>query len=246
MSTRIFYAGDSTVQYNDIHTYPQTGLGQVIGLFFTQETEVLNYGRNGRSTKSFIAEGRLQAIDRRIRKDDILLIQFGHNDEKDDPARGTKAFGDFQENLLQFIQTARRHEALPVLITPLYRRHFDEHGNIKDAVHLDYPEAMLALAEREGVPCIDLCRKSKQLLQEVGEETSKMFYMNFPAGVYHNYPEGKEDNTHLRYEGAIRFASLIIEELYHLGGPYRQSILTESRFDETEFKTVKFNEKDVD
>lgn len=232
MSTKIFYAGDSTVQYNDIHTYPQTGIGQVLGLFMTSDTVIENHARNGRSTKSFIAEGRLEAIDKRLQKDDILLIQFGHNDEKlEDPLRGTKAYGEFQENLKKFIETARKHGAWPVLITPVYRRHFDADGTIQDNVHLNYPAAMLLLAEEECVPCIDLCRMSKEYLAKTGDEASKELFMNFAPGIYRNEPEGKEDNTHLRYAGAVRFAGMVVKGLYELGGRYRKPILLEKELD---------------
>ena len=77
----VYYAGDSTVQTNDIATYPQTGMGQVLSLYLKSEVQVSNHGKNGRSTKSFIAEGRLEPIKARITAGDFLLIQFGHNDE---------------------------------------------------------------------------------------------------------------------------------------------------------------------
>lgn len=90
----IFWAGDSTVQYNDIITYPQTGIGQVMHLFLGTDVTVENHAKNGRSTKSFIDESRMVPIYDRITKGDFLFIQFGHNDEKiHDPARGTKPDG---------------------------------------------------------------------------------------------------------------------------------------------------------
>ena len=79
---KIYWAGDSTVAFNGIVTYPQTGIGQVFGLYLSEDAKVVNYAVNGRSTKSFMAEGRLKAIEREITKEDFLFIQFGHNDEK--------------------------------------------------------------------------------------------------------------------------------------------------------------------
>ena len=87
----IFWAGDSTVQYNDILTFPQTGIGQVMNLFLKPEVRVENHAKNGRSTKSFIDESRLTPIYDKITAGDFLFIQFGHNDEKkNDPQRYTE------------------------------------------------------------------------------------------------------------------------------------------------------------
>lgn len=79
---KIFWAADSTVQTNDYTTYPQTGIGQVFPLFVKPEYQVCNHAKNGRSTKSFMDEGRLKAIEEKIGAGDFLFIQFGHNDEK--------------------------------------------------------------------------------------------------------------------------------------------------------------------
>ena len=74
----IFWAGDSTVQYNGIMTYPQTGIGQVFHLFLKPDVKVENHAKNGRSTKSFIDESRLPAIYDKISEGDFLFIQFGN------------------------------------------------------------------------------------------------------------------------------------------------------------------------
>ena len=78
-AVRIFWAADSTVQTNDITTYPQTGIGQVFSLYTRDGVIVSNHAKNGRSTKSFMDEGRLDAIGRQIGEGDFLFIQFGHN-----------------------------------------------------------------------------------------------------------------------------------------------------------------------
>ena len=97
---RIFWAADSTVQTNNITTYPQTGIGQVFSLFVKDGVTVVNHAKNGRSTKSFMDEGRLKKIDEQIGAGDYLFIQFGHNDEKsEDPTRYTEPFSTFMENL---------------------------------------------------------------------------------------------------------------------------------------------------
>lgn len=226
MSTKIFYASDSTVAQNTVFSYPQSGIGQALPLYLREGVFVHNYAVNGRSTKSFIDEARLSAIDKELSEGDFLFIQFGHNDEKsEDPSRYTRPFGDYQTNLEAFLKVAYAHKAHPVLITSLYRRCFDENGHLRTGSHGDYPSAMKQVGERFQVPVIDLCAKSMQLLTKTGEPESRKWFMYFPSGQYPNYPEGKQDNTHLRYEGALVFAGIIAEELKKLGGIYADLLL---------------------
>ncbi len=222
--TRIYYAADSIVAQKNIFTYPETGIGQMLPLYLKRTVFVQNHAENGRSTKSFIDESRLAAIYNDIREGDFLFIQFGHNDEKQaDPNRYTEAYGDYQVNLEKFINVARNKKAHPVLITPLCRRQF-EHGVLSDT-HGEYPKAMRQVAKRLEVPLIDLCRLSFQAVSTAGDEASKKWFMNFPSGLYSNYPDGKEDNSHLRPEGAMYFAGMIAGELKKLGGIYADLLL---------------------
>lgn len=222
----IYWAGDSTVQYNDITTFPQTGIGQVMHLFLKPEVKVVNYAKNGRSTKSFLEESRLDRIRKEIGEGDFLFIQFGHNDEKKlDPSRYTEPYGSFQENLRIFVETAREKKAYPVLITPLERRCFQEDGVLGAGEHKDYVKAMLDIAEKLQVPCADLNAASRRKLTEAGAERTKDWYMHLPAGWYHNYPEGLTDNTHLKYEGAVTYAGCIAEELKKIGGIYEDLLV---------------------
>ena len=128
---RILYAGDSTVAFNKINTYPQTGMSQALPLYLKDDIQVLSFAKNGRSTKSFIAEGRLAAIERELKEGDYLFVQFGHNDAKPDEARHTDPATDFKENLLTFAKAAQDHGAKAVFITPIARRLFDEKGRFK-------------------------------------------------------------------------------------------------------------------
>lgn len=223
----IFWAGDSTVQTNDYTTYPQTGIGQVFSLFLKENCRVENHAKNGRSTKSFIREGRLRDIEARIGQGDFLFIQFGHNDEKqEDPARYTEPFSTFIENLERFIRAAREHGAHPVLITPLERRRFDPAGILEPSLHMDYVAGMKQAAERNQVPLVDLFSMSRNELNRAGEQESRKWYVFFPEGTYREHPEASCDNTHLRYEGAVLYGSLIAEGLRRMGGIYA-SLLAE-------------------
>lgn len=229
MAVKVFWAGDSTVKQNYYMSFPQTGIGQAYGLFLKRTVKIENFAENGRSTKSFIAEGRLEYIDREIRKGDFLYIQFGHNDEKQDEERHTESFGSYQDNLRKFVEVARKHEAYPLFITPLYRRQFKEDKKeLKERVHLDYPDAMIALAEELKVPVVDLCALSKAKIEEAGYERSKKWYLHVPAGVYPNFPEGKEDNSHLQYEGAYIFSGIIAREVSKIGGVYGEILVDPS------------------
>ena len=218
---RIFWAGDSTVQTNDITTYPQTGIGQVFSLYLKEDIEVCNHGKNGRSTKSFMDEGRLDKIDERISKGDFLFIQFGHNDEKEqDPARYTIPGSTFDDNLRTFIEVAEKHGAHPVLITPLERRCFDEDGGLGPGAHGEYVAAIRNVSEAEQVPLVDLYSMSREEMKRKGMEGTLEWFMNFEPGIYDNFPDGKNDNSHLRYAGAVTFAGLIAKGLKQLGGIY--------------------------
>ena len=224
----IFIAGDSTFQNNDATSFPQSGIGQVLPLFFycdnlivpkdnlDEKTETqdmlkfVNCAKNGRSTKSFIAEKRLEYIEKNIKQGDFLFIVFGHNDEKlQDPSRGTLPFEDYTKNLEIMANVATKAGAFPVFFTPITRRNLEQ-------THGDYPKAMMEFCQKSNYPCIDLTSKTIKIVIELGEEKSKNLYMNFDAGIYPNFPDGREDNTHLRPEGAFLYASLIVEELKNL------------------------------
>lgn len=228
-STRkVFWAGDSTVQTNDITTYPQTGIGQVFSLYVKETVQIVNHAKNGRSTKSFLDEGRLDAIDKEIGEGDFLFIQFGHNDEKsEDPARYTEPFSTFMDNLLIFIDTARKHGANPVLITPLERRCFIDEKHLGIGAHSDYVAAMKQTAKKAHVPLVDLYSMSRNELKKAADLGSRQWYMYFEPNQYKNYMEGKQDNTHLRYEGAVLYAGLIAKGLRDLGGIYQSLLIDE-------------------
>ena len=213
MNLRIFLAGDSTVAYNDITSYPQTGWGQVLHLYLSPDVQIFNYAQNGRSSKSFIEEGLLDEIDECIGEGDLLLIQFGHNDQKEEEKRHTDPYSTYQAYLKQYIDVARKSGATPILITPLYRRHFDDKGRLKENVHGDYPDAMKVLAKALQVDVIDLCEESKAYLEILGDRDSRALFMHLPPNTYKAYPEGKKDDTHMTYEGAVKIAGIVYRGL---------------------------------
>lgn len=222
---KIYWAGDSTVKQNDFTSYPQCGIGQGFALFVKKEILIVNRAENGRSTKSFIEEGRLEFIRDNIKEGDFLFIQFGHNDEKPDAQRHTDPQTTFKDNLRTFIQTAKDAGAYPLLITPLYRRIFVEEGKLADNTHLDYPQAVMEVGAECGVPVIDLCTMSRTKIEKARDAGSRKWFMHLEPGEFPNFPEGKKDNTHLRYAGAVAFAELIAAGIAGLGKPYRDILV---------------------
>lgn len=205
---KIFYAGDSTATYNKIDSYPQTGMSQGLLPYLKDDVWMRSFAANGRSSKSFIDEGRLAAIEREIGEGDILIIQFGHNDEKPDEKRHTDPETTYPECLMKCAQVARDHGAYPVFVTPLARRFFDEQGVFQPGSHGAYPEAMKKTGRENGVPVVDLTAISESYLAVVGDMPSKPYFM---------WPK---DNTHLKPEGAVLFAGFLARELRKLGSPY--------------------------
>lgn len=208
----IYLIGDSTCHTNKEDTYPQKGWGQYFGDYLKTKYKVINLAENGRSTKSFRDEGLFVPCEENISEGDYLFIEFGHNDEKIDEKRHTDPFSTYQANLLYFVNVARKAKATPVLLSSIYRRHFNS-GIIEENCHLDYPKAMKELAQYEGVIFIDMCELTKECLIKKGDEKSKEFFMNFGPNIYKNYPDGKEDNSHLREKGAREVCSILTNEM---------------------------------
>ena len=224
--TRIFYAGDSTCAQNNITTFPQTGIGQGLELYIKKEIKIHNHAVNGRSTKSFIEQGRLAVIEQQVLAGDFLFIQFGHNDEKEyDKDRYTTPYGTYKEYLKKFITVAKSAGAIPVLITPLERRCFVDAWKLGEGDHGEYVAGMKQVAEEEKVALIDLYSKSRAKMEEAGAVETTKWFMHLAKGECPFCPEGKIDNTHLKAEGARVFAGLIAEGLKELGGIYAELLV---------------------
>ena len=159
-----------------------TGWGQVLQPFLSGDVFIQNEAVNGRSTKSFIDEHRLEWISLCLREGDRLLIGFGHNDEKaEDPSRYTSPDDTFLANLDRFICVARQRGASPVLFTPVVRRRFDENGRLVPT-HGDYPAVIRKLAEDHRIPLVDLESTTSTLVGEAGPEGTRQLYCHVPAG----------------------------------------------------------------
>ncbi|MDQ1912790.1 rhamnogalacturonan acetylesterase [Paenibacillus sp. GD4] len=214
---KVYIAGDSTAATYPADKSPMAGWGQMLSLFLDDSVQVQNEAMCGRSSKSFLEEGRLKPITDTIGKGDYLFIQFGHNDQKTNE-RYTDPASTYPEHLTKYIDAARQAGANPVLLTSVERRHFDERGELKDT-HGAYPEAMRKLAAQFEVPLIDAQLLTRRLYQSLGPEKSKQLFTWLQPGEHPNYPDGVEDNTHFNETGAKEVAALIAKEVAELGWP---------------------------
>jgi lysophospholipase L1-like esterase len=200
----LYIAGDSTAAQKYADAAPESGWGMALPFFLRKDLPVANHAVNGRSSKSFVDEGRLEVILGEIRPGDFLLVQFGHNDEKkEDPARYTEPWSTYQEYLRMYVDGARARGARPVLATSVERRRFDAAGTAVTS-HGEYPAAMRALAAEEGVALLDVQALSLALWQRLGVEATK---------TYFNWTATEQDNTHFNPPGAIEVARIVAREL---------------------------------
>lgn len=231
----VFMIGDSTMANKPLDKENQErGWGQMLPLYFEGAVKIDNHAVNGRSSKSFINEGRWEKVRQLIRPGDYVIIQFGHNDEKSkDSTRYTVAGGTFDENLTLFVKEAREKGATPVLMNSIARRNFPapdgrttaqtddkqkdwKSGNTTTVIegpvlvdtHGAYLESPRNVARKEGVVFIDLNKASADLIQKLGPELSKDLFMWIPADTYEFCPAGKVDNTHLNVLGGIIISRL--------------------------------------
>ncbi|MBX2966323.1 MAG: rhamnogalacturonan acetylesterase [Cyclobacteriaceae bacterium] len=208
----VYLVGDSTMSDKETSAYPETGWGMPFTYFFDSTVEVQNHAKNGRSTRTFISEGRWQAVADNVKEGDYVFIQFGHNDESKEKTDRYTPPADYKANLIKFINESRAKKAMPVLITPVARRRFDEHGKVKES-HAGYSPLVREVAASLSVPLIDLDKQSMELYQQLGKENSKLLFLQLKPGEHPNYPEGKDDNTHFNELGARLIAQLVLKEI---------------------------------
>jgi pectinesterase len=149
---------------------------------------------------------------------DYVLIQFGHNDEKVDRPKVGSVPEVFAENLRRYVRETREKGGVPILLTPIARRHFTAEGVLKKT-HGVYPDAVRRVAEEEQVPLLEMEQLTERWLTALGDEPSRNYFMWVAAGTSPLYPDGREDNTHLNVRGAHVVARMVADELKRIQCP---------------------------
>tara|TARA_B100000678_G_scaffold161656_2_gene135100 strand:- start:1223 stop:2101 length:879 start_codon:yes stop_codon:yes gene_type:complete len=220
LSGHIIIAGDSTAADYPADRAPQVGWGQAIDFYLADGVTVDNRAVNGRSTKSYIDEGKWAALLETVTEGDLVLISFGHNDSRDDaPERYAAADGDYRENLIGFTEDVKARGAYPVILSSPARRLWE--GPAMVETHGLYRlNAERAAVEAEA-GYIDLAQLSMTYFEGIGREETKadFFWLSanevaerYPA-LLERYEEGVEDNTHFREIGACGVARIIANQL---------------------------------
>jgi lysophospholipase L1-like esterase len=179
----VFILGDSTVC--DQPREPYASWGQMLTTFFKPEVAVANHAESGESLRSSLGAKRLDKVLSLMKAGDFLLIQYGHNDEKD-KSEGAGAFTTYKASLKKFVEAARAKGAIPILLTPMHRRTFDADGKITNS-HGDYPEAVRQVSREENVPLIDLTAMSKDFYEALGKEKSGAAFKEGDGTHHNNY-----------------------------------------------------------
>lgn len=179
----VYLLGDSTVC--DQPSEPYASWGQMLTRFFKPEVAIASHAESGESLNSSYGAKRLAKVLTLLKKGDYVLMQFGHNDEKD-KGDGVGAFTTFKATFKKYIAEIRAKGGIPVLITPMHRRTFDASGKITNS-HGDYPEAVRQAAKEADAPLIDLTAMSKPFYEALGPEKSALAFKDGDATHHNNY-----------------------------------------------------------
>lgn len=210
----IWLCGDSTMAIKDSKAFPETGWGMPFVHFWQPSVSIKNLAKNGRSTKTFRSEMLWKQVTDSAKKGDYVFIQFGHNDEAKEKVERYAPPDSFLTNLRQFVEEAKAVGAIPVLITPVSRRKFDQQGNALPT-HAVYSPLVKQIAAETGSLVFDLDEQSRALYQQFGPENSKWLFLQLQKGEHPNYPDGKIDNTHFSELGARLIAQIVLKDIQH-------------------------------
>ena len=216
-ATTIFLCGNSTVV--DQPYEPWASWGQMIPRWFGPEVAISNNAESGLTAGSFLGSYRLDKILTMMKKGDYVICEFGHNDQKEKMA-GAGAWYNFSCNLKIFIDKVRAKGGNIIFVTPTQRRRFDDatHSKIQET-HGDYPDAMRAVAKREGVPVIELHDMTRTFFETLGYENSKKALVHYPANTFPGQDKPLADNTHFNPYGAYEIAKMVVMGMKELHLP---------------------------
>ena len=207
-ATTIFLCGNSTVVDQELE--PWASWGQMIPRWFTDKVAISNHAESGLTVRTFLDGHRLDKVLSMLKKGDYVVCEFGHNDQKE-KRPGDGAWYHFAHGLKTFIDRVRAANGHIIFITPTQRRSFDEatHTKIQET-HLDYPDAMRAVAKREGVPVIELHDMTRTFFETLGYEGSKKALVHYPANTFPGQDKPLADNTHFNPYGAYEVAKMVV------------------------------------
>jgi lysophospholipase L1-like esterase len=215
---KIYIIGDSTACKYTSALYPLTGWAMVLQEFLnTDSVEVADSARSGCSSKSFYTEGRWTPVKNALKKGDFVVIQFGHNDEKND-SKSTNAQTTFKKYLSIYIDDAISKGAIPILATPIERDIWNRDNVTIWESHItadsgDFPKAIRELATEKNIRLVDMTAITNQYFEKVGKDSTNKLFLILKKGQFSNYPDGKNDQTHLQERGAKTIAKLFVSEI---------------------------------
>lgn len=230
----IYIASDSTAQTYEPKDFPQAGWGEFLYFYLfeghnatiirdktssypqaynysSENLTIVNRSIGGRSSRSFIEEGKFAQLLAFLKEDDYLLIQWGDNDATTFRPMRYVASQDFSKYLEQYILSALDRKVHPVLITPPPRYHF-VHPFEAVISFDDYRQVTLAMAERYQIPVIDLGKMGAEFLSLLGEKKAKCLFMQLPKHQYKNFEDGLTDATYFNQLGAKMMAKFIAKK----------------------------------
>lgn len=220
--TLVYVIGDSTVKNGKGKgDRGQWGWGSFVGEYFDEtKADVRNHAIGGRSSRTFITEGRWNAVLDSLGKGDYVLIQFGHNDGGDiftgnRPRASLKGVGTqdttgivemsgktetvvtYGAYLRRYIHEAREKGAHPILCTLIPRNRWKDGKIMRDDNHAVWARQV---AREENVPCIDLNTLIADIYDEMGQEAVKVCFT-------------EADWTHTSEKGARINARVVSEQI---------------------------------
>lgn len=224
-ATTIFLCGNSTVVDQELE--PWASWGQMIPRWFTDKVAISNHAESGLTVRTFLDGHRFDKVLSMLKKGDYVVCEFGHNDQKE-KRPGDGAWYHFAHGLKTFIDRVRAANGHIIFITPTQRRSFDEatHTKIQET-HLDYPDAMRAVAKREGVPVIELHDMTRTFFEALGYEGSKKALVHYPANTFPGQDKPLADNTHFNPYGAYEVAKMVVMGMKQLQLPVIGELKTE-------------------
>ncbi|NDW11401.1 hypothetical protein D0T50_00670 [Bacteroides sp. 214] len=212
----ILIAGDSTAQHyeQEKHGFIR-GWAQMLSLYLAEGIQIRNHAIGGRSTKTFISEGRWDKLLSEVTPGDYVFIQFGHNDASTRPERHA-SYEDYEKNLIKMINDTKARGGNPILLTSVVMRTF-QNGHLVDDRLKGYPIITRRVAKEMNVPMIDANQKTRDFITMLGDEASKPYYRWLEAGIDPFKPDGIQDDTHMMEKGAKQVALLVAEGIKELG-----------------------------